>query len=364
MLRSEHNLSGNVSSLHPLPSSLTCRPGTDVSLLISFSHPASTLSLSTLDSTTGTLRGTSVASFVEAVRAMGRGMEGCADAEAVVDVDPSASCVAACLGGGVGVVCVSLGRDAAGGARLEEGEFVLNLRELANLWVEEEGEGRKGVKGRNDDPERKRIGTKGASDMSTGFGDITGLKFLSGYSSPTLAILHHPKGRTWSGMKARMHCACAVTVVSVSVPQRRAVVIWRNAVLPSDTQYISPIPGPSGAVLAVAENSVHYIEPGGTVRSSLAVNGYACSSLAGMELYPRKFMRHPAYSGAKSSSISNAPLTTNPRPLRRLKARMGGSHVAFVSPVAGAVVMRSGDVYSLEVHENGQVLSMSPTEFR
>ena len=128
-----------------------------MTLLITYSTPASTLSLATLDSATGTLNGTSLASFYSLGRDLAKGMESCTDMEAVVSVDEDATCVAASLGGGVAVVAVGIGRDRKGRLRLEEGEFVVDLRQLANLWMEEEAEGKKPKAGRpgQDNQERK-----------------------------------------------------------------------------------------------------------------------------------------------------------------------------------------------------------------
>lgn len=218
------------------------------------------------------------------------------------------------------------------------------------------------------------------------------MKFLAGYLEPTIAILHHPKGRSWQAQAGERRAPMSVTVVTLGINQKRSVVVWRNSVLPNDTQYIIPVPQTVGAVIAVAVSSVHYLSPGGIVTASLATNGYAHDSLAGPELWPTKFMRHPDYSGSKvrdldlfklapnkkpihksspnhttpsqTSSISNAPLATNPRPLQKLKARLDGSHLAFVDGICAICVLRSGDVYSLQVHDQGRILSMSPTTFK
>jgi len=124
--------------------------------------------------------------------------------------------------------------------------------------------------------------------MSTGFGAITSLSFLPNYSEPTLALLHHPRGRTTPSHAASRKAPTSVTAISLSVSQRRSDVIWRCSLLPNDSFHLSPVPLPLGGLLVTAPNSLHHLTAGGTVSSSLAVNGYAHSSVCGPELLRRR----------------------------------------------------------------------------
>ena len=91
--------------------------------------------------------------------------------------------------------------------------------------------------------------------MSTGFGDILCVEWLSGYNEPTVSILHAPRGRTWTGRASERNRPMWITTVSTGVEQKRATVVWQCRVLPNDTLYLAAVPGKEvGWIIAVANN--------------------------------------------------------------------------------------------------------------
>ena len=253
----------------------------------------------------------------------------------------------------------------------------------------------------------KRVGVAGKSCMSTGLGDVISSCFLSRYNQPTIAMLHAPRGRTWSGRASQRKCPMCVTAVTVSVKQKRAVVLWTCDVLPNDCFYMVGCParvtagrsstgiqkfykfnkqareaseqgGKSGSgsvggsALVFSSNSIHYVLPGGIIGYSLSCNGYSLSSLSGPYLFPRRFVSHPHYksqSSASSSTLSgsvsrrrltsygfdvkackHAPLKCNARPLAKLNVTLSGCSCAFVSSTCAVIALKSGAVYALDLH--------------
>ncbi|GMH69963.1 hypothetical protein TrRE_jg2437, partial [Triparma retinervis] len=156
------------------------------------------------------------------------------------------------------------------------------LRGISRKWkASDEIEGSSSVAGGAiPKVEQKRVGTKGKSFMSTGFGDVTGISWCVGYNEPTLAVLHQPRGRTWAGRSSERVRPSWITTVSAGVEQHRATVIWQSRVLPNDTLYITAVPSPTvGMIVAVAKNTVSLVLPGGVVKHTLATNGYAKAGL-------------------------------------------------------------------------------------
>jgi len=193
---------------------------------------------------------------------------------------------------------------------------------------------------------------------------------MNNYAEPTIAILHAPRGRAAVSRTAERKSPLCITAISLSVDQKRSVVIWRCAVLPNDTLYIKAVPLPLGGLLAVAVNSIHYITSGGTIAASLAVNGYAHASCTGPELLVRR-VPNPAFDvktvpSMDSKGRQHAVLEANPRPFGKLRLRLDGSHISFVDNCVAVLTTRDGDVHSLEIHGDARpvILSIAATKFR
>ena len=110
---------------------------------------------------------------------------------------------------------------------------------------------------------------------------------LTSNSSPNLSLLttHCCKntrlgGRAWSGRLATPSNAggtrppLTLTAISVSVTQRRSVVLWSLCdALPADSAQL--IAHPVDGVLVVGANEIIYIDGGGRMRCGVASNGFA-----------------------------------------------------------------------------------------
>lgn len=172
--------------------------------------------------------------------------------------------------------------------------------------------------------------------MSTGFGDIISATFLSGYVEPVLVLLHSEQGgRTFPGRLGRTTDPVDngapplfATALSVGVTHRRAAVLWCCAVT-SDSQFLSPF-GNATQCLVVGVNTLIVLEAG-IVQHVLAVNGWARSTC------PLSLM----------SSIQ-------PNPMIKLALSLDGCAVAWVSPQAAILSLRTGQLYVLQQSLNKQ----------
>ena len=187
------------------------------------------------------------------------------------------------------------------------------------------------------------------SNICSGFGDILDITFLTGYSSPTIAILHAPRGRTWTG---RLSCSApplALTALSISVEHKKAVILWSCGACANDARYILSVPHPICGCLIFSPNVVQHIHQG-RVLACLALNGFAYSSVPSELLLSSGGQTEANRRKNRSRQQLHSMLAPNPHPLPPLSIQLDGSRAAFVHPSVVLVSDRSGRLYSLEIH--------------
>lgn len=348
------------------------------------------------------------------------------------DDDPSVSVV---LGGGVAIASFSLPKgprpdegqvDAIGGRqsswwRVASAPYILPLSSLSTK-IRDLGGGISGnnaaSSSTNSAPGGGRSSGRyqppsivGSSSMvSHGLGDVVDVAFLTGYTEPTLLILHsNPKrggGRAWAGrlgrtaevplttgdnlavnkdnsegngdddmeieeeeteagggkkstaskkqietMSTGTKYGLTLSAISLSIHQRRSVVLWSLIdAMPVDAWKL--VPHPSDGVLVWGVNTIVYVTMGGRIQCSLAVNGFAkIGCPAGLI---------PGNSGGSSSSV----LKPNPSPLPKLALQLDGSRVSFVTHDVALVCLGNGTLHSLELHNNSSFMSLFPLGHR
>ena len=261
--------------------------------------------------------------------------------------------VASVLGGGVSIAVFQVFRDQSGDSWSSD-PYILNLCELSNtmgfligLTAPLSGTSvdlsasRSKVLG----PHQSKLNpTLNETSICSGFGDILDIIFLSGYSSPTIAILHAPRGLTWTGRLSSSPTALAVTAISVAVEHKTSVILWSCGAVCNDSRYIIPVPQPLGGCLVFSPNVVSHIHHG-TVCGCLALNGFAHTSSP-----PELLIDQSISSKRNRSKYVHSCLGPNPSPLPLLSTQFDGSQAAFVSPTIALVSDREGQLYSLELH--------------
>jgi len=162
-----------------------------------------------------------------------------------------------------------------------------------------------------------------------------------------------------------------LTAISVSVTQRRSVVLWSLCdALPADSAQL--IAHPVDGVLVVGANEIIYVDGGGRMRCGVASNGFARATCPASLVSPK--VDKSAAAPTPSSASSKAIVAANPSPLPLLSFALDGCRISFVSDDVAALCSRDGTVYSLEVHRGAgyaagsgrvaQSLSLSPMNCR
>ncbi|GAX14519.1 cleavage and polyadenylation specificity factor subunit 1 [Fistulifera solaris] len=166
-----------------------------------------------------------------------------------------------------------------------------------------------------------------ASTATTGFGDILGVTFLSGFLEATLVLLHSdPAGKIWSGRLGREKgqgsaTPLYLTALSVSVVHNRAAVLWCRPV-PNDALYVEFV---GNALVVVGANTLVFLDCIGNVNQVMAVNGWARSTC------PASLM----------SAIA-------PNPVLKLSLQLDGSCLTALSSTTAILSLRAGQLYILQ----------------
>ena len=176
--------------------------------------------------------------------------------------------------------------------------------------------------------------------MSTGFGDMISLVFLQDYLEPVVVVLHTaPGGRVATGRLGREaeSKACAAplyaTALSVSVTHHRTAVLWSRPVT-ADALYLCGM-GPN-LLLCVGANTIMILDAMGQVAQVMAVNGWA-------------------------GSTCPSSLTVKPNPVLKLALQLDGSCVTALSDSSALVALRMGQLYVLQYSSAAASWMLLPT---
>ena len=180
--------------------------------------------------------------------------------------------------------------------------------------------------------------------ITTGFGDIVDVKFLTDYKEPTMLILHSgPHGRTWEGRLGREDersgtpYGLVATAVSVTVNHKQSAVLW-SVQVPSDALQIQSM-GKQGS-LVICANSIVAISNAGQIQQCLAVNGWVRSTL------PHDLMD---------------VVQSNPWPFPRLAIQLDGSKICQVNEKTALIALRGGQLYLLQRNSSWCMLPLYQT---
>jgi cleavage and polyadenylation specificity factor subunit 1 len=176
--------------------------------------------------------------------------------------------------------------------------------------------------------------TTASTMLSTGFGDILDLLFLTCYMEPVLVVLHSgsPHGRVFEGRLGRednnnnngqggVTQPYHVTALSISVHHRRTARLW-SQVVGADALAIHVIA--KTKCLVVGVNALTILDAAGQVEHVLAVNGWAPAT-------------------CPTLTATNTRLQANP--LLKLSIALDGSSWTWLDDTTALVSLRRGQVY-------------------
>ncbi|KAK3813996.1 MAG: CPSF A subunit region-domain-containing protein [Benniella sp.] len=164
------------------------------------------------------------------------------------------------------------------------------------------------------------------SDIDVRIKNVIDMVFLYDFFEPTLAILFSPQ-QTWTGRLAVRKDTCSLVVVSLNITHKMYPIIYSIDQLPYDCTRIIAVPKPVGGLLVVSANAFIHLDQG-SAGMGVAVNGYA-------------------------------PLATD-FPLQNqshFDIALEGSEHVFLAPDQILFTLRNGDMYLVELQQEGRSLS-------
>ncbi|KAI9598078.1 CPSF A subunit region-domain-containing protein [Syncephalis fuscata] len=168
------------------------------------------------------------------------------------------------------------------------------------------------------------------TDIASDIKNILSLGFLNNFYEPTLALLYE-SAETWAGRLVERKDTCELVVVSLDVVNRKFPVIYRREHLPYDAHSIIPVPAPLGGVLVLTNSTIIYIDQG-TPGVGTAINEYTAEITA----FPH--------------------LNTNTA--AKLNISLDGAQiVAFLSPVRALLALSTGELYLIELVQDGRSIT-------
>ncbi|KAG0331722.1 Cleavage and polyadenylation specificity factor subunit 1 [Podila humilis] len=165
------------------------------------------------------------------------------------------------------------------------------------------------------------------SDIDTRIKNVIDMVFLYEFFEPTLAILFSPQ-QTWTGRLAVRKDTCSLVVVSLDITHKTYPIIYSIDNLPYDCTKVIPVPKPIGGILVVSANALIYLDQSST-GFGVAVNAYA-------------------------SRVTDFPLETN---MQHLDIALEGSEHVFLAPDQILFTLRSGDMYVVELQQDGRSMA-------
>ncbi|RKP26676.1 CPSF A subunit region-domain-containing protein [Syncephalis pseudoplumigaleata] len=168
------------------------------------------------------------------------------------------------------------------------------------------------------------------ADIIPDMRNLLALSFLNNFYEPTLSLLYE-SGETWAGRLTDKKDTCEMVVVSVDLINRKFPVIYRREHLPYDAHSIVSVPAPVGGSLVLANASIIYVDQG-TPGVGMALNEYTAEVTA----FPHM----------------NTVMAT------RLNIGLDGARVvAFLSPVRALLALASGELYLVELVQDGRSIT-------
>ncbi|KAF9924351.1 Cleavage and polyadenylation specificity factor subunit 1 [Linnemannia zychae] len=164
------------------------------------------------------------------------------------------------------------------------------------------------------------------SDIDPKIKNVIDMVFLYDFFEPTLAILYSPQ-QTWTGRLAVRKDTCSLVVVSLDITHRVYPIIYSIDHLPYDCTKIIAMPKPVGGLLVVSANALIHLDQGSS-SMGVAVNGYA-------------------------PMATNFPLQDQ----HHFDITLEGSQHVFLAPDQILFTLRNGDMYVVELQQEGRSLS-------
>ncbi|KAF9111435.1 Cleavage and polyadenylation specificity factor subunit 1 [Mortierella sp. AM989] len=164
------------------------------------------------------------------------------------------------------------------------------------------------------------------SDIDVRIKNVIDMVFLYDFFEPTLAILFSPQ-QTWTGRLAVRKDTCSLVVVSLDITHKLYPIIYSIDNLPYDCTRTIAVPKPVGGLLVVSANALIHLDQGST-GLGVAVNGFG-------------------------------PLVTD-YPLQdqyHFNMALEGSNHVFLAPDQILFTLRNGDMYVIELQQEGRSLS-------
>ncbi|KAG0002046.1 Cleavage and polyadenylation specificity factor subunit 1 [Entomortierella chlamydospora] len=164
------------------------------------------------------------------------------------------------------------------------------------------------------------------SDIDIRIKNVIDMVFLYDFFEPTLAILFSPQ-QTWTGRLAVRKDTCSLVVVSLDITHKLYPIIYSIDNLPYDCTKVIAVPKPIGGLLVVSANALIHLDQGST-GLGVAVNGYG-------------------------PMITDYPLQAQ----HHFDMALEGSNHVFLAPDQILFTLRNGDMYVVELQQEGRSLS-------
>ncbi|KAF8979797.1 Cleavage and polyadenylation specificity factor subunit 1, partial [Entomortierella lignicola] len=164
------------------------------------------------------------------------------------------------------------------------------------------------------------------SDIDIRIKNVIDMVFLYDFFEPTLAILFSPQ-QTWTGRLAVRKDTCSLVVVSLDITHKLYPIIYSIDSLPYDCTKVIAVPKPVGGLLVVSANALIHLDQGST-GLGVAVNGYG-------------------------PLITDYPLQDQ----HHFNIALEGSNHVFLASDQILFTLRNGDMYVVELQQEGRSLS-------
>ncbi|KAG0316254.1 Cleavage and polyadenylation specificity factor subunit 1, partial [Dissophora globulifera] len=164
------------------------------------------------------------------------------------------------------------------------------------------------------------------SDIDIRIKNVIDMVFLYDFYEPTLAILFSPQ-QTWTGRLAVRKDTCSLVVVSLDITHRVYPIIYSIDQLPFDCTKVIAVPKPVGGLLVVSANALIHLDQG-SAGMGVALNGYA-------------------------PIVTDFPLQDQ----HHFEIALEGSQHVFLAPDQILFTLQNGDMYVVELQQEGRSLS-------